>query len=162
VEGVDFTLLKNERKEIIDLRVSVPIAKELGMVERSAKGREVRRYFLVCERLALEELPKLQAENINLSQKLYETQNQLARFLKKANQPKKLLVIRVPVQEDTLPGFFPRFRTEIIFPQMADDPQKGVAEVYFTERQIEGLAKKRENIIDRIGFTPTFEEKEAQ
>jgi anti-repressor protein len=162
MEGIDFTLLRNEYNDITDFRVSMSIAKELGMAERTKKGKEVRKYFLACERLVFEEIPKLHAELVDMSQKLFETQNQLARFLGKESRPKKELILRVPVQLPTLDGFPPLFQVETILPQTAEDPEKGIAEVYFTEKQIEGLTKKREDIIERIGFTPTFEAKEAQ
>jgi hypothetical protein len=136
------------------------VAKEFGMVERTPRGREVRKYFLACERMAIEELPKLHTELVDMSQKLFETQNQLARFLGKENRPKKELILRVPMQIPTLDGFPALFRVETVLPQTAEDPEKGIAEVFFTEKQIEGLTKKREDIIERIGFTPTFEGKE--
>jgi phage anti-repressor protein len=37
-----------------DYHLTIDTAKEMGMVEANAKGREIRRYFIECERLAKE------------------------------------------------------------------------------------------------------------
>lgn len=58
-QDVDFILLKNEQNDIIDLRCTANMAKELGMLERSQKGAQIRRYFIDCEQLALEAVPLL-------------------------------------------------------------------------------------------------------
>lgn len=58
-QGVDFVVIKNEHNDIIDLRCTANMAKELGMLERSQKGAEIRKYFIGCEELALSEVPRL-------------------------------------------------------------------------------------------------------
>lgn len=55
VEGEDFTVHKfvdsGSRGQVtIDYHLSIDMAKEVAMVENNAKGRQVRRYFIACEK----------------------------------------------------------------------------------------------------------------
>lgn len=59
VENVDFVefspkLAKTSSggRPTIEYYISLPMAKELSMVERNAKGKEARLYFIECERIA--------------------------------------------------------------------------------------------------------------
>lgn len=42
-----------------EYRLTLDMAKELSMVERNAKGKQARRYFIECERIALEDVRRL-------------------------------------------------------------------------------------------------------
>lgn len=61
-EDRDFTVLKNEYGPdgTIEYHVSLDMAKELSMVERTRKGKEARLYFLACEKAALARTPSPQ------------------------------------------------------------------------------------------------------
>ena len=59
IEGVDFNPLKKERvqiegsrevsREVIDHQLSIPMAKEICMLQRSEKGKQFRQYFISIE-----------------------------------------------------------------------------------------------------------------
>lgn len=56
VEDEDFTVHKfvDRRATVIDYHLTIDTAKEMAMVENNDKGREIRRYFIACERKAKE------------------------------------------------------------------------------------------------------------
>jgi len=60
IENTDYLIhkfmeqLPSGAKAKIDYHLSIDMAKELGMIERSEKGRQIRRYFLEMERKALQ------------------------------------------------------------------------------------------------------------
>ena len=58
VENEDFEVIPNFGKNpkggrpLIEYTISLDMAKELSMVEKNAKGKQARRYFIVMERMA--------------------------------------------------------------------------------------------------------------
>ena len=67
-ENFDFcSLVKNNEREIgatksIEYVVSVDMAKHLGMMERNAKGHEIRKYYIEQENIARDTLNGIQIE----------------------------------------------------------------------------------------------------
>ena len=59
-EGADFNMLKNERvqfegnrevtRELTDYQISIDMAKEICMIQRTEKGKEIRKYFIDLEK----------------------------------------------------------------------------------------------------------------
>lgn len=87
IDFVELPVLANRgfwQTNITEYHLSLDMAKELAMVERSDKGREVRRYFIAVERAARElEIPaitrKAQAEAERLGELVEELQGEYCR-----------------------------------------------------------------------------------
>lgn len=61
VQDIDFVVFNNfvndetafgGKRKVIDYFVSLDVAKELAMVEKTLKGKQARRYFIACEKQA--------------------------------------------------------------------------------------------------------------
>ena len=71
VQEVDFRVSQNweaqesetYKSEKIEYFGTLNMCKELAMVERTKQGKEARRYFIECERLAKEQLNRPEIEN---------------------------------------------------------------------------------------------------
>ena len=93
-EGEDFNLLKNEQvrtegerrvtREITDHQLTISMAKEICMIQRSEKGKQFRQYFIKVEeawnspemimgralKIAQNQLDLVRAENLRLTEKI--------------------------------------------------------------------------------------------
>ena len=83
-ENIDFVRYSNlSNPKTIEYTLCIDTAKELAMVENNDKGRQVRRYFIECERLAKEsagKAPKAKlADNVH-ARSLAVTLRQMARL----------------------------------------------------------------------------------
>ncbi|MBN6742452.1 antA/AntB antirepressor family protein [Acidithiobacillus sp. MC6.1] len=62
VEGEDFQVFTTSGENLLggrpaaDFHLTLDMAKELAMVENNERGRQARRHFIACERMALEDL----------------------------------------------------------------------------------------------------------
>lgn len=66
IENQDFLIISQNREKISrgrpakDYHLTLDTAKELAMVERNEKGRQIRRYFIECEKKLREDTAKTQ------------------------------------------------------------------------------------------------------
>ena len=113
-EGVDFNLLKNEqvqtegtrevRREVIDHLMTLSMAKELAMLQRTDKGKEARLYFIRIEE-EWNSPEKVMARALRLSERilsdtkalLADAQEQLTR-----DRPKVLFADSVSASDTTI------------------------------------------------------------
>jgi len=67
MQDIDFRVIHNFMKDdtafggkrkMVDYHLTLDMAKELSMVERNAKGKEARRYFIECEKRLLAGFPE--------------------------------------------------------------------------------------------------------
>jgi len=79
-EGIDFITIDNSiySPPTIDYFISLDMAKELSMVERTPKGKEARRYFIECEKRLLQPAKALPVALHQISGLTVENERRLA------------------------------------------------------------------------------------
>ena len=96
-DGVDFITLKpnlaktSGGRPTLEYYVSIDMAKELSMVDRGEKGKEVRKYFLNCEKSLKESLqraPALPANFVEALEMLVVSEKQKIALLSKVESDK--------------------------------------------------------------------------
>ena len=77
-EGEDFTVHKfmNGRASVIDYHLTIETGKELAMVENNEKGRQVRRYFIECEKRAKAPIDYANLSKIQILQMAMESEQE--------------------------------------------------------------------------------------
>lgn len=88
IERLDRGFFGEREVEVREYHITLDMAKELCMLERSELGQKARRYFIQMEKHALQEIPRLQAENAELKQQL----GQIPHFVRDPDLHLKLLV----------------------------------------------------------------------
>ena len=79
----------------VDYHLALDMAKELSMVERNAKGKQARQYFIECEKVAKQQLiPQTLPEALRLAADLAEQNAMLA--------PKAAIADRLIISEDAV------------------------------------------------------------
>jgi len=90
-----FTLVNNgASREIMNYALSLDMAKEISMIQRSDKGKEARQYFILCEKnlKKIVQTPKTYLEALKLLVKSEEEKEQLLLVAKNATDKVNLLI----------------------------------------------------------------------
>lgn len=129
-QDVDFIVTKNGLNDYEDMRCTVNMAKELGMVEKTPQGAAIRKYFLHCETLAIEQM-KTENEALRVS----------AEKPKQLNRGKFALV---PVMQENLFGDQEPVRYEMVPKQEANPIDIARGKLHHNAQVQRGILKSNE------------------
>lgn len=104
----NFIVIDKDKKmqgKKVDYYVTLDVAKELALMEKNERGKEIRRYFIEFEKIGKDELRNLRKEIKKLSLELYDLRKELEIFRELDNTKeimiKKLKEIVEATQIDT-------------------------------------------------------------
>lgn len=113
-ENKDFNLLKNEqvqiegnrevKRELLDYAITIEMAKEICMIQRSPKGKEVRQYLIQLER-AWNTPELVMARGLQASQKLLAEREEKIKLLEADNsrmKPKEIFADAVATSHTSI------------------------------------------------------------
>lgn len=100
-----FNTLANQ--ELNDYAISIDMAKEVSMLQRSEKGKQARKYFLDCEKVAMESKKTLTQAEIVLQMAQLNVENERRILsLESENKEIKEQVILIDARTQTRPEYF--------------------------------------------------------
>ena len=100
IDGVDYVLTQTGENPIggrpaIEYHITIAMGKELAMVERNAKGKEARLYFIECEKRALAPL-QIETPEMQMARGLIAAQLMIDEKTMQIEQRDKMLAVTVP------------------------------------------------------------------
>lgn len=161
-ESLDFQMRKKELASNLDISVKTPkdysfsiqAAKELAMIERTSKGREIRAYFLECEKKALIDIPILK-EKLAQKDELIATLRASAHSLPAPRKCSKSSYMLVPQEEPCfeIDGHQPKVKLVPVPLENLSLEQRREAEVKHAISIIKGITRR---VVSKIGLRATM------
>jgi len=93
---------KSRAQRTIEYHLTLDMAKELAMVERTAKGKEARRYFIACEKALLEERRKPRCGIPDIDPQEVERVARMARLTESYARNFRAMGMKMPGRRDAI------------------------------------------------------------